>query len=127
MGLSYRKSTKIGPLRITASKSGISYSAGVKGARITKRADGRVQSTLSVPGTGVRYSTTKPRTGKTAGRRTGKGQQAAANSAPLPGHRSTALSYPPPVGPRPLAFKGYLARVTLLPDRIQIDRTFMAG
>ena len=72
MGLSYRKSTKIGPLRITASKSGISYSAGVKGARITKRADGRVQNTLSVPGTGVRYTTTKPRTGKTAGRRTGR-------------------------------------------------------
>ncbi len=46
MGLSYRKSTKIGPLRITASKSGISYSAGVKGARITKRADGRVQTRI---------------------------------------------------------------------------------
>jgi hypothetical protein len=35
------------------------------------------------------------------------------------------LLYPPPPGTRPLAFKGYLACVTLLPDRIQIDRTFM--
>lgn len=55
---SYRKSFKAGPIRVTASKSGISYSAGVKGARVTKRADGRVQTTLSAPGTGMRYTTT---------------------------------------------------------------------
>lgn len=58
MGFSYRKSFKAGPIRITASKSGVSYSAGVKGARITKRADGRVQTTLSAPGTGLRHTTT---------------------------------------------------------------------
>lgn len=58
MGFSYRKSFKAGPFRITASKSGISYSAGVKGARITKRANGRVQTTLSAPGTGLRYTST---------------------------------------------------------------------
>jgi hypothetical protein len=58
MGFSYRKSVKMGPFRVTASKSGISYSAGVKGARVTKRANGRVQTTLSVPGTGLRYTTT---------------------------------------------------------------------
>jgi hypothetical protein len=58
VGLSYRKSFKAGPIRITASKSGISYSAGVKGARVTKRADGRVQTTLSAPGTGLRYTAT---------------------------------------------------------------------
>lgn len=56
MGFSYRKSFKAGPLRITASKSGISYSAGVKGVRVAKRADGRVQTTLSAPGTGIRYT-----------------------------------------------------------------------
>lgn len=58
MGFTYRKSYKAGPFRITASKSGISYSAGVKGARVTKRADGRTQTTLSAPGTGLRYTST---------------------------------------------------------------------
>ena len=58
MGFSYRKSFKAGPIRVTASKSGVSYSAGVKGARVTKRANGRVQTTVSVPGTGVRYTST---------------------------------------------------------------------
>ena len=58
MGFSYRKSVKMGPFRVTASKSGISYSAGVKGARVTKRANGKVQTTLSAPGTGLRYTTT---------------------------------------------------------------------
>ena len=58
MGFTYRKSLKAGPFRVTASKSGISYSAGVKGARVTKRANGKVQTTLSAPGTGLRYTTT---------------------------------------------------------------------
>src|ERR1700730_9702015 len=58
MGIRYRKTFKAGPVRVTASKSGISYSAGVKGARITKRADGRGQTTLSAPRTGLRYTTT---------------------------------------------------------------------
>jgi hypothetical protein len=35
MGLYFRKSVKLGPLRLTASKSGVSVSAGVKGARLT--------------------------------------------------------------------------------------------
>ncbi|MEU2867350.1 DUF4236 domain-containing protein [Streptomyces mirabilis] len=61
VGFSYRKSFKAGPVRVTASKPGISYSAGVKGARVTKRADGRVQTTLSAPGTGVRHTTSHGR------------------------------------------------------------------
>jgi hypothetical protein len=125
VGLSYRKSFKAGPVRVTASKSGISYSAGVKGARITKRADGRVQTTLSVPGTDLRYATKKAAKRKTEGRRKRTGPPAMANSAPLPGHRSSALPYPPPTGTPPLAFKGYLARVTLRPDRIHVGRTFL--
>ena len=58
MGFSYRKSVKMGPFRMTASKSGVSYSVGVKGARVTKRANGKVQTTVSVPGTGLRYTST---------------------------------------------------------------------
>lgn len=70
MGFSYRKSFKAGPLRVTASKSGISYSAGVKGLRVTKRADGRVQTTISAPGTGLRYTTSN------SGKRQGAAPQA---------------------------------------------------
>jgi hypothetical protein len=125
VGFSYRKSFKAGPIRVTASKSGISYSTGVKAARITKRADGRVQTTLSAPGTGMRHTTTRSGKRNAVGRQKGNGRQTAPNSAPLPGHRSSALPYPPPAGTPPLAFKGYLATVTLLPDRIQIDRTFL--
>ncbi|MFF2520255.1 DUF4236 domain-containing protein [Streptomyces sp. NPDC058086] len=60
-GFSYRKLFKAGPVRVTASKSGISYSAGVKGARVTKRADGRVQTTLSALGTGMRHTASNSR------------------------------------------------------------------
>ncbi|ACU77366.1 hypothetical protein Caci_8546 [Catenulispora acidiphila DSM 44928] len=64
MGFRYRKTFKAGPIRVTASKSGISYSAGVKGARVTKRADGRVQTTLSAPGTGLSYTKSSSSTKK---------------------------------------------------------------
>ncbi|AUN20005.1 hypothetical protein RSJ22_00475 (plasmid) [Clostridium botulinum] len=55
MGFRFRKSVKIGPFRINFSKSGVGYSVGSKGYRVTKRADGRIQETYSVPGTGVSY------------------------------------------------------------------------
>ncbi|MCT9089508.1 DUF4236 domain-containing protein [Streptomyces sp. ASQP_92] len=59
MGFSYRKSFRAGPIRVGASKAGISYSVGVKGVRVTKRADGRLQAALSAPGTGLLYSGSK--------------------------------------------------------------------
>lgn len=55
MGIRFRKSVKIGPVRLTASKSGISKSIGVKGFRVTKTASGRVRTTASIPGTGLSY------------------------------------------------------------------------
>lgn len=55
MGLRFRKSKKIGPFRITFSKSGISASVGIKGLRITKTASGRIRTTASIPGTGISY------------------------------------------------------------------------
>ena len=55
MGLRFRKTYGKGPFRVTVSKSGVSYSAGVKGYRVTKRADGRVQRTASIPGTGISH------------------------------------------------------------------------
>lgn len=55
MGFRFRKSKKIGGLRINFSKSGIGWSVGAKGARYTKKANGGTRSTLSIPGTGISY------------------------------------------------------------------------
>ena len=57
MGLRYRKSINFGPFRLNFSKSGIGYSVGVKGYRVTKKANGGVRRTVSVPGTGISYVT----------------------------------------------------------------------
>ena len=55
MGFRFRKSLNLGPFRVTLSKSGLSYSAGVKGLRVTKTASGAVRTTASIPGTGISY------------------------------------------------------------------------
>lgn len=55
MGFRFRKSINFGPFRINFSKSGIGYSFGGKGFRVTKTADGRTRSTASIPGTGISY------------------------------------------------------------------------
>ena len=55
MGLRFRKSFNIGPLRINISKSGIGFSLGVKGFRISRSAKGKMSATASLPGTGLSY------------------------------------------------------------------------
>lgn len=56
MGFRYRKSLNLGcGFRINISKSGIGYSWGIKGYRITKTAKGNVRRTASIPGTGISY------------------------------------------------------------------------
>ena len=68
MGMRYRKSFKIAPgVRMTVSRGGIGYSVGGKGIRVTKRADGRIQTTVGLPGTGLSYS------GVRSARTTGRG------------------------------------------------------
>ena len=57
MGFRYRKSVKLGGLRINFSKSGVGYSYGIKGLRHTKTATGRERITASIPGTGISYVT----------------------------------------------------------------------
>lgn len=80
MGFRMSKSIKLAPgVRMTFSKSGIGASAGVKGYRVTKRADGRVQRTASIPGTGISHSSVS-----------GSRQSTRSRSAP-----------PPPPAPRP--------------------------
>jgi tetratricopeptide (TPR) repeat protein len=92
MGFRMSKSIKVAPgVRMSFSKSGIGYSAGVKGYRVTKRADGRVQTTASIPGTGLSHTSTTRRS--TAQR----------SSTP----RAAATSYTPaPVKPGAFAPKG---------------------
>lgn len=55
MGFRFRKSLRAGPFRATISKSGISTSFGVKGARVTKKANGNTMTTFGIPGTGLSY------------------------------------------------------------------------
>lgn len=56
MGLNFRKSINLGPFRINFSKSGIGYSVGGKGFRVTKTATGKTRTTASIPGTGISYT-----------------------------------------------------------------------
>ena len=58
MGFRFRKSIGKGPFRMTISKSGVSTSFGGPGARMTKRANGKTQTTLSIPGTGISHVST---------------------------------------------------------------------
>lgn len=55
MGFRFRKSANFGPLRVNFSKSGVGYSVGGKGFRVTKKATGGYRTTASVPGTGLSY------------------------------------------------------------------------
>lgn len=57
MGLNFRKSINLGcGFRINLSKSGIGYSWGVGGFRITKTAKGTIRRTASIRGTGISYT-----------------------------------------------------------------------
>ena len=56
MGLRYRKSINLGcGFRINLSKSGVGYSWGFPGYRVTKKANGGTRTTYSLPGTGISY------------------------------------------------------------------------
>ena len=55
MGFRIKKSIKAGPVRVNFSKSGVGYSVGGKGFRVTKKANGGVRTTASIPGTGISY------------------------------------------------------------------------
>ena len=136
MGFRYRKSVKLGPFRATVSKTGVSYSAGVKGARVTKRADGRVQTTLSVPRTGASYVSTAKRSQKPSTPSKPAPRPVAARPAkpakpakparppkPLPGNRSSITPRPPQGWAAPRMFEGRDATVSIYVQGIQIDRS----
>lgn len=57
LGFNFRKSINLGcGFRINLSKSGIGYSWGVGGFRITKTAKGTIRRTASIRGTGISYT-----------------------------------------------------------------------
>ena len=57
MGFNFRKSFNLGKyFKINLSKSGIGFSFGVPGFRVTKTANGKLKKTISVPGTGLSYT-----------------------------------------------------------------------
>lgn len=58
LGFRYRKSKSFGPVRITASKRGVSASIGAGPFRVTKSATGRTTSTVRIPKTGISHVTT---------------------------------------------------------------------
>lgn len=58
MGLRFRKSINLGGgARVNFSKSGVGYSFGTKGYRVTKTAKGKTRTTISIPNTGLSYVT----------------------------------------------------------------------
>lgn len=58
MGFRFRKIINLGGgFRINVSQSGIGYSWGVPGYRITRTASGKTRRTASIPGTGISYVT----------------------------------------------------------------------
>lgn len=79
MGFRYRKSINLGGgFRINLSKSGIGYSWGVKGYRVTKTAKGTTRTTASIPGTGISYvHETGKANNRSPQRNTNPGQQLA--------------------------------------------------
>jgi hypothetical protein len=66
MAWRFRKSLKLGPVRLNLSKSGVGYSIGGRGFRVGKDAKGRSYTAASIPGTGL-YSRMYSGHGKTAG------------------------------------------------------------
>lgn len=58
MSAQFRKSKKVGPFRLTATKSGLSLSTGAGPLRWSANTRGEVRRTTRIPGTGI-YSTKK--------------------------------------------------------------------
>ena len=93
MGVRFRKSIKAGPVRVNFSKSGVGYSVGDKGFRVTKTASGGTRYSARLLGTGISYSKTakskakrKESTNTSTARATATKQvapEAATESAPI--------------------------------------------
>lgn len=109
MGLRYRKSFKLAPgVRMTVSKSGLGYSVGRNGMRVTKSARGGLSSTVGLPGSGLRYTTNLDRSAASQHRAAGSGR------GPLPETVNASLRA-----------SRYAARQVPTPRRVQIERALV--
>lgn len=91
VGTRFRKSIKLGKhVRINLSKSGIGYSVGTKGYRVTKMANGRTRTTMSIPGTGISHVSETSSRSKSADSHTY--DPAPSASAPVRGAPSTVAA-----------------------------------
>ena len=94
MGFRYRKSINLGGgFRVNLSGSGVGYSWGGRGFRVTQTASGRIRRTISIPGTGVSWV---DESGVGRRRRTGGrpgARRAAGSSATAPNAGLGALTY----------------------------------
>jgi hypothetical protein len=64
MGFRYRKSLRLGPVRINLGKRGIGTSIGIPGFRVTNSSNGRKYVTLGLPGTGLSWTKTLGASGR---------------------------------------------------------------
>lgn len=55
----FRKSVKLGPVRLTAGKKSGSVSIGGAGMRLTKSTSGRTTKSVGIPGTGLGWTSSK--------------------------------------------------------------------
>jgi Protein of unknown function (DUF4236) len=53
MAWTFRRSIRIGPIRVNLSRSGAGYSVGVPGYRVGVRPNGRRYRSIGIPGTGL--------------------------------------------------------------------------
>lgn len=116
----FRKSTKFGPVRITASKKGLGVSTGAGPVRVGLAADGKVRRTLRLPGTGIYDTKVVAAADKTARPQT-----------PVPSKPEVRLEQPPIAPPRPqpvtltkpISAKGHNGTVTFDGWWIDIERS----
>lgn len=59
MGFYYRKSISVGPFRMNIGRSGVGYSIGGRGFRTGVSSRGRRYTSVSLPGTGIGYRTSR--------------------------------------------------------------------
>lgn len=86
MGFRFRKSINLGGgFKINLSKSGIGYSWGTKGYRISRTARGTTRRTYSIPGTGIEYVDES----KTLNRNRNQSQRKNQNRISQPSQRQT--------------------------------------
>jgi len=90
VGFRMRRSMQLMPgVRLNLSKSGIGYSVGVKGFRMSHGADGKVRRTVSLPGTGMSHVTVvdddaPAAAGQAGSRRSGSSRPAPRAASPEP-------------------------------------------